>query len=55
MSDVGKMFVSPAFKGSSTARTQSGSLMTWALTSANYDAEVDKKFEDAVAACKLAL
>lgn len=55
MSDVGKMYVSPAFKGSSTARTQAGGLMTWALTTKSYDAEVDKKFNDAEAACLLAL
>lgn len=55
MGDVGEMFVSPAFKGSSTARTQAGGLMTWALTTSDFDGEVEKKFNDAEAACKLAL
>ena len=55
MNDVGEMFVSPAFKGSSTARTQAGGLMTWALTTNSFKDEVNKKFDDAEAACKLAL
>lgn len=55
MDKVGTMFVSPAFKGSSTAREQAGALMTWALISKTFDTEVDKKFNDAEAICKLAL
>lgn len=55
MSDVGKMFVSPAFKGSSTARTQAGGLMTKALTTTSNIDEIDQWFADAEAVCKLAL
>lgn len=55
MSDVGKMFVSPAFKGSSKCRDQAGGLMTKALTTTNNIEEIDKWFEDAVNLCILEL
>ena len=53
--DVGTLFVSPAFKGSSTCRTQVGNLVTKALTVSNDISEIDQWFEDAVALCKTAL
>lgn len=45
-----ELFTSPVFKGSSAARSQASSLMTWALNEdpAKYDSEVDAKFENAV-------
>lgn len=43
-----ELFLSPAFKGSSEARAQAASLMTWALTTSTYAADVDAKFETAV-------
>jgi ABC-type glycerol-3-phosphate transport system substrate-binding protein len=43
-----ELFLSPAFKGSSEARSQASKLMTWALTTSNYDTEVENKFETAV-------
>lgn len=43
-----ELFLSPVFKGSSEARTQAAALMTWALTSSDYDGEVEAKFETAV-------
>ncbi len=55
INDVGTLFTSPAFKGSSTCRTQAGGLMTKALTTTNNIEEIDKWFEDAVALCKAAL
>ena len=55
INDVGTLFTSPAFKGSSTARTQAGNLMTKALTTTSDISEIDTWFEDAVALCKTAL
>ncbi len=55
INDVGTLFVSPAFKGSSTARNQVSGLMTKALTTTNDISEIDKWFDDAVALCKTAL
>lgn len=55
LENVGQLFVSPAFKGSSTCRDQAGGLMTKALTTSNNIEEIDQWFEDAVAVCKLAL
>lgn len=49
------LFVSPAFKGSSEARTQAGSIMTQCLLSTNIDADIDKIFEDAENQAKLKL
>lgn len=55
INDVGTLFVSPAFKGSSTARTQAGGLMTKALTTTSNIDDIDQWFADAVALCKTAL
>ncbi len=55
INDVGTLFVSPAFKGSSTAREQAGGLITKALTTTNDISEIDQWFADAVALCKTAL
>lgn len=49
------MFVSPAFKGSSQARTAVGGLMTKVLTSDGSDATIDALFADAESNAKLAL
>ncbi len=49
------LFVSPAFKGSSEARTQAGSIMTQCLISTNLDDEIDSIFEDAENQAKLKL
>ena len=53
--DVGNLYTSPAFKGSSTCRNQASGLMTKALTTTNNIEEIDQWFADAVAQCKLAL
>ncbi len=53
--NVGTLFVSPAFKGSSDCRTQGSGLMTKALTTSNNIDDIDKWFADAEAAAKLAL
>ena len=47
-------FVSPAFNGSSDARTQVGLLVQKciALTGSDVDAAIKKAFEEAVAECK---
>ena len=53
---TGEMYTSPAFKGSSTARTQAGGLMTSCLTETNLtDAKLNELFEKAVSECLLAL
>ncbi len=49
------LFVSPAFKGSSEARTQAGSIMTQCLLSTNLDSEIDTIFENAENQAKLKL
>ena len=47
-------YTSPAFNGSSTARTEVGSLMTkcLAFTGSNVDAQIAEAFADAVAECE---
>lgn len=47
-------YTSPAFNGSTEARTQVGALLTkcLALTSGDIDAQIKKAFEDAVAECE---
>ena len=48
-------FLSPAFKGSSTARTQAAAIMVKVLvTKSNDITKIDTWFDDALAACKLA-
>ena len=48
-------FLSPAFKGSSTARTQAAAVMVKVLvTKSNDITKIDTWFDDALAACKLA-
>ncbi len=53
--DVGNLYTSPAFKGSSTCRNQASGLMTKALTTTNNIEDIDQWFKDAEAQCKLAL
>lgn len=55
INDVGTLYVSPAFKGSSTCRNQVSGLMTKALTTSNNIDEIDQWFADAEAQAKLAL
>ena len=47
-------YTSPAFNGSSVARTEVGSLMVKCLplVGSNVDAEIETAFEDAVAECE---
>ena len=56
---LNSLYVSPAFLGSSTARTQVSGVLTNALTStktgAEYQAELNKLFDDAYNACLLAV
>lgn len=55
INNVGTLYASPAFKGSSTARTQAGNLMTKALTKGNNIADIDAWFAEAESTAKLAL
>ncbi len=42
-----ELFSTPTFKGSSTARSQAKELIRWALTTSDYDGEVDERFQEA--------
>lgn len=53
--DVGGLYTSPAFKGSSTCRNQVSGIMTKVLTTSNDISELDQWFADAEAQSKLAL
>jgi multiple sugar transport system substrate-binding protein len=52
---LSEMYTSPAFKGSSTCRTQGKGLMTWALLADSNMSDIDTKFATAVNQCKLAM
>ena len=42
-----ELFSTPTFRGSSTARSQAKELIKWALSTNDYDGEVDERFNDA--------
>ena len=55
MNDLGTLYTSPAFKGSSDCRSQGSGIMTKALTKSSNIEEIDQWFAVAEAQAKLGL